>query len=260
MINNNTLNINNISINYKIINKDYLFQSDNILVFLHEGLGSIELWKNFPEILSNTLKLPALIYDRYGYGKSTPLKESRTTDYLEIEAKYFLPKILEKLNLQNHKKILYGHSDGGSIALIYASLFNDVKAIITEAAHTFVENITIEGLKEIEKNYKKIKLIEKLSVYHGDSAQKVFDAWLDTWLSKNFRNWNIDHYLKGITCPILAIQGEDDEYGSIKQLESIKNNSSGYTEILLIPNCKHIPHKQAKEIVKEKVISFLHDL
>jgi pimeloyl-ACP methyl ester carboxylesterase len=226
------------------------------LVFLHEGLGCIELWKQFPQILSSELECNALVYDRQGYGQSSPLSALRGKDYLEIEAREFLPELLNKLDIK--KPILIGHSDGGSIALIYASLY-ECTAMITEAAHIFVEEITLNGIQEAKNNPDLPLIFKKLEKYHGEKTEAIFKAWTDTWLNEAFHDWNISAYLKNIICPSLIIQGLDDEYASPVHVEKIMDNLSSCTvkKAFLPANCAHIPHLQAAEEVKTEIVSFL---
>jgi pimeloyl-ACP methyl ester carboxylesterase len=223
---------------------------------LHEGLGCIELWKQFPQILATELECNALVYDRQGYGQSDPLTEDRRKDYLEIEAKEFLPELLNKLNIK--KPILIGHSDGGSIALIYASLY-ECTAMITEAAHIFVEEITLNGIQEAKNNPDLPLIFKKLEKYHGEKTEAIFKAWTDTWLNEAFHDWNISYYLKNIICPSLIIQGMDDEYASPFHVEKIMENlsSCNLKKAFLPANCAHIPHLQAAEEVKFEILTFL---
>lgn len=227
------------------------------LVFLHEGLGSIAQWRDFPESLCLQTGLPGVVYERRGHGRSDPLRKSRTPSYLHEEALEVLPRLMSELHIL--RPILIGHSDGGSIALIYASAFPErAKAVITEAAHVFVEEVTIEGIRKAVAVYEKTNLREQLEKYHGEKTDAMFRAWSETWLSEEFRNWNIEEYLTGIKCPVLAIQGADDEYGSPAQVESIVKRVSGKAESLLIAGCGHIPHQQASKTVVEAIINFIN--
>lgn len=248
------------SIYCKLINKEFLETDKPVLVFLHEGLGCIEQWKNFPEQMSSKLNLAAFMYDRYGYGKSQKIAEPREIDYLEKEASDYMPELFRKTGLDNYKKIIFGHSDGGSIAIVYASLFpNDTLAIITEAAHVFIDEITENGLKEAHHLYYNTDFKEKLRKYHGNNTERMAEAWLSLWLRPEMLNWNIEHYITGITCPVLAIQGTDDNFGNYSQLESIHSKSLGKSEILYIQNCGHIPHHQARDTVFGESVRFLQD-
>ncbi len=257
----NYININGKSLFYEFINSRFLCADSPVMVFLHEGLGCSKQWKGFDKEISDILKIPVLVYDRYGYGLSEEIREPREPDFLEQEATSFLPEIFKKLEIQDHNKILFGHSDGGTIAIIYASLFPEkVLGIITEAAHVFIEDITKEGLSETIEIYKSSKLREKLEKYHGEKTDAMFNSWTGVWLSPEMSDWNIEHFLPVIKCPVLAIQGENDNYGTYKQLESIQNNTSGKTEILYLPECGHIPHHQAKDVVKRVSVEFVNNI
>jgi pimeloyl-ACP methyl ester carboxylesterase len=242
---------------YKFINSRFNKPEKPLLVFLHEGLGSVAQWGNFPLMLSDEVKCPVMMYDRYGYGKSEMLKEKRGTDYLEVEALEFLPGVIDALNIEN-KLVLIGHSDGGSIALIYASKYGkQVAGVITEAPHVFVEEVTIKGINEAVSFYE-IGILNKLLLrFHQENTETMFYGWADTWRNLENVEWNTEHYLAGISSPLLVIQGENDEYGSVKQVDSIVNQSSGYSEKFMIPHCAHIPHYEAQEIVLEKMAKFI---
>jgi pimeloyl-ACP methyl ester carboxylesterase len=226
------------------------------LVFLHEGLGCIELWKDFPLKLATALGCDAIVYDRQGYGGSDALDLPRPMNYLEIEALEFLPELLSKLNVSN--PILVGHSDGASIALIFGGRY-PCTAIISEAAHIYVEEITIEGIKTVKSNPDLQKVKEKLKKYHGNKTEDIFSAWADTWLSDDFRNWDISSYLTEISCPMLLIQGLDDEYASTTQVEKIKQAmpKAPFIEVLMPENCAHVPHFQSADLVLETMINFI---
>ncbi len=228
------------------------------LVFLHEGLGSIGQWRDFPSRLSEKTGLPALVYDRWGYGKSEPFTLPRDTRYLHDEALAGLPAVLDACRIG--KAILIGHSDGGSIALMYASKHPDrVRAVITEAAHVFVEDVTLEGIRKAVDVYAATDLGKRLARYHGEKTELVFHGWADTWLSPEFRNWNIEEVLPGVRCPILIIQGIDDRYGTPAQVRAIERQVSGRAETLLV-RCGHIPHAEAREEVLEAMAGFIEDL
>lgn len=228
------------------------------IIFLHDSLGCTKLWKNFPDNVSKVLDCNVLCYDRQGYGQSAPFSISkRSNSYLKTEAEV-LGVILKKLELSN--VILYGHSDGGSIALLAAGIYPEkIKAIITEGAHVFVEKETIRGIKEAQTLYQSTNLKEKLYNYHGDKTEMVFNMWVNTWLSQDYQSWNIEKYLPLITCPSLIIQGELDEYGTVQQVDSIINQVTGETKSLMIPNVRHSPHKEAPEIVINAIKSFIKE-
>ena len=227
-----------------------------VLVFLHDSLGCIRLWRDFPEKLAQATGCTALIYDRQGYGQSSPFESiNRGPDYLEQEADV-LERLLEKLQIP--QAILFGHSDGGSIALIAASKYKSrVKAIITEGAHVFVEEITLAGIREAVESYQTTNLPQKLQKYHGAKTEAVFCAWTDTWLSASFRSWNIEYFLPSILCPALIIQGEKDEYGTLAQVKAVVQQAQGPVQQLILPDIGHTPHREAPEQVLEKSAHFI---
>jgi pimeloyl-ACP methyl ester carboxylesterase len=235
------------------------YRQQPTLVFLHEGLGSIGQWRDFPLLVSRATGLPALLYDRWGHGKSDPLTGARRVRYMHDEALATLPELLHQLHVE--KTILIGHSDGGSIALIFAAEHREkVSGIVTAAAHVFVEDITIRGIREAVRVFETTNLRDRLRPYHGDSTESMFRGWADIWLAPEFRNWNIEEYLPAVTSPVLAIQGENDEYGTPAQVDAIVRQVSGPVESLLIPDCGHIPHLQARERVLSEVTAFIRSL
>ena len=226
------------------------------LVFLHEALGCIAMWKDVPARLSAMTGLPALVYDRHGHGLSGALTARRDAAYLDRESFEILPGVMEACGVSD--PILVGHSDGGSIALMYASRF-PVCAVVTEAAHVFVEDVTLAGIREAVAAWRGTDLAQRLARYHGDKTEALFFAWADTWLSDEFASWNIEDCLPHISSPLLAVQGEDDEYGTARQAETIANGVSGPVRPLLLPDCRHIPHLQAAERLLPLVAAFVAD-
>jgi pimeloyl-ACP methyl ester carboxylesterase len=229
------------------------------LVFLHEGLGSIGQWRDFPEKICAQTGCPALVYERWGYGGSDPLTQPRRPDYLHDEALLSLPEVLNQCAID--KPILIGHSDGGSIAIIYAGTNpQKVAGVITEAAHVFVEDVTVEGIKRAVEVYEGTDLKERLSKFHGNNTELMFRGWADIWLSPEFRNWDIEEYLPHITCPLIAIQGKDDEYGTSAQVEAIVGKVKGSARASMIDNCGHIPHIQATDAVLSEMVNFISEM
>jgi pimeloyl-ACP methyl ester carboxylesterase len=226
------------------------------LVFLHEGLGSITLWRDFPARLCRRLGRTGIVYDRWGYGRSEPLDRPRQPSYLHDEARLFLPAVLQALG--HRRAILVGHSDGGTIALLFAAAFPEAAvAIVTEAAHVLVEEITLAGIRKAVDTYATTDLPARLARHHGDRTDAVFRAWHETWLSPAFRGWNIERELPGIACPTLVLQGEDDEYGTPAQVEAIIRGVTGLVESVLIPGCAHVPHHQAPDVVLDLIEGFV---
>jgi len=233
------------------------FENRPTIVFLHDSLGCVQLWRYFPEKLCTALKCNMLIYDRQGYGKSSSLPtHHRTKDYLVKEADV-LHHLLSELGRKN--VILFGHSDGGSIALIAAGKYPSmVSALVVEAAHVFVEEVTLQGIRAAAREYANTNLRMRLEKYHAEKTETVFKAWTETWLSDDFRSWNIEHFLPRITCPLLFIQGAEDEYGTSKQMEAVSELVKGKVKTVLIPGVHHTPHKEAGMKVMEEVVAFLN--
>jgi len=226
------------------------------LVFLHEGLGSIGQWKGFPSKLCRMLGLPAIVYDRWGFGASDPLVLPRPHDYLQQEAELALPEVLAGCGVE--RPVLIGHSDGGTIALLYAAAFPERPlACITEAAHVFVEALSLDGIRQAVALWQDSDFPLRLSRYHGDQAETVFRGWSDTWLRHDFRDWKMVERLPSITCPLLAVQGVEDHYGSPLQVETIVTHSAGPAEALMLPACGHSPHHEAEAPVLRAMAAFI---
>ena len=215
------------------------------LVFLHEGLGSVALWKQFPREVSEAANCPALVYSRLGYGKSDRLAAPRAVDYMHREAIDVLPEVLDQLGIE--APILIGHSDGASIALIHAgSGKHSVRGVVAMAPHVFVEDITVRSIAEAKRTFQSTDLAQRLGRYHDD-PEATFRGWNDIWLHPDFRGWNIENFLAIIRCPVLLIQGEDDQYGTVAQVEAIARQVSGPVEILMLPDCAHSPHQSIQK-------------
>ncbi|KQT26115.1 alpha/beta hydrolase [Chryseobacterium sp. Leaf405] len=235
------------------------FKNKPTVVFLHDSLGCTRLWRDFPTKLAEATQCNILIYDRLGYGKSFPmLSHERKNNYMQSEAD-LLNDLLNELNIK--ETILFGHSDGGTIALIAASKYPEkVKATICEAGHIFVEDVTVNGVKSALQAYRTTNLPERLQKYHGDKVEMMVKAWTEIWLSDRFRSWNIEYLLKNITNPLLFIQGEADEYGTLHQVEKTISQVSGNAEKFIIPNVGHTPHKEIPELILEKSIEFINKI
>jgi pimeloyl-ACP methyl ester carboxylesterase len=226
------------------------------LVFLHEGLGSISHWKDFPALVAASTGYPVTVYSRYGSGNSDPLTEPHPVTYMHDEALQALPDLLSQLCIEN--PILIGHSDGGSIALIYAgsAARNPPRALILLAPHVFVEDLSVASIAEAKRKFETTNLPEKLARHHRDAA-RTFWGWNNIWLHPDFRRWNIEEYLLRITCPILAIQGRDDQYGTMAQVATISSQAAGPVEILALPDCRHSAHRDQPEAVLDAITNFV---
>lgn len=224
------------------------------LVFLHEGLGSIAMWRDFPSRVAHATGCNALVYSRYGYGNSAPLQEARAVGYMHDEALLALPELLDKLGID--RPILVGHSDGGSIALIHTGAgLRPVAGVITLAAHVMVEAISVASISAARSAYEGADLRARLARYHND-VDSAFWGWNRIWLDPDFRAWNIEEYLPRITCPVLAIQGEDDEYGTSEQLERIASQVAD-VELLHLEDCRHSPHRDQPQAVLDAITGFV---
>jgi len=229
------------------------------LVFLHEGLGCTAMWKDFPRRLCAITGYSGLIYDRLGYGLSDALQQKRTLDYLHRYALDELPLVLAQVLAPQQAYILIGHSDGGSIALLHAAQRPErLCGIVTEAAHVFVENVTLDGIRVAEQAYADGKL-RGLSKYHGDKTEQIFKAWSDTWLTPDFAKWNIEEQLPSIVCPALILQGIDDQYGTRRQVDAIVEAVPG-ARMQLLEQCGHTPHQEQATAVLELMNAFIQPL
>lgn len=228
------------------------------LIFLHEGLGSIRQWRDFPQKVAEATGCRALVYDRYGYGNSDVLQEEKVgVRFMHDEALTVLPDLLKNLKIEN--PILIGHSDGASIALIHAGAGNPVRGVAAMAPHVFVEELGLESIRKAQHTFETTDLPQRLGTYHRD-ARKTFYLWNDAWLAPGFKRWNIEQYLPGIRCPVLAIQGEQDEYGTTAQLEAIARQVSGPCELLKLPNCGHSPHRDQPEETLRVLTNFIFSI
>lgn len=227
-----------------------------VLLFLHEGLGSVGQWRDFPDRLCGRLGLDGLAFDRAGHGGSDPPAAARTARYLHDEAWIALPHVLDAAGIG--RAILVGHSDGGTIALLHAARHpGRVAAVITEAAHVLVEPETLAGIAAAVEAWRSTDLPQRLARHHGDKAETLFLAWADTWLSPGFRGWNIEADIAGIGCPLLLIQGAEDEYGTAAQLAAIAARARGPVERLLLPRVGHTPHREAAAETLEAIAGFV---
>ncbi|MCZ2146539.1 MAG: alpha/beta hydrolase [Bryobacterales bacterium] len=218
-----------------------------LLVFLHHGLGCVSLWRDFPARLVQATECPALIYDRLGHGRSPPLPQPRTPRYLYDEAQA-LHHLLHTEKTPDF--VLVGHSDGASIALLYAALPNapPPRAIISEAAHLFVEDITRAGIRDAVDAYGQ-GLRERLVRHHGTKTDTLFWNWAGVWLAPSFDAFDIREQARRVCCPVFALQGSEDEYGSAAQIEAIRACCRGPVQTRFIPGARHEPHRQAFDTV-----------
>jgi pimeloyl-ACP methyl ester carboxylesterase len=226
------------------------------IVFLHEGLGCVTMWRDFPDRLASVAGCGALVYSRPGYGASDPVHGPRPVAFMHEEALEVLPAVLERFRLEEF--VLFGHSDGASIAVIYAGAHpGRASALVLEAPHVFVEPICTDRIARIAQDYEATGLKERLRRHHGANTDPMFKSWTEVWLRPEFRLWNIEEFLPHIQCPVLVVQGEDDEYGTLRQVDAVLSRVKGPAESLVMSRCGHSPHSDRPSEVLEASTSFL---
>lgn len=224
------------------------------IVLLHEGLGSVAMWKDFPSLLAQRTGAQVVTYSRAGYGRSSALQTPRAVRYMHDEALLVLPQLLDALHIGN--PVLFGHSDGASIALIHAGgSGRKVAGVIAAAPHLFVEDISVTSIAAAKTAFETSGLRARLGRYHDD-VDGVFWAWNRIWLDPAFRSWNIEEYVGRIGCPVLAIQGEQDEYGTLRQVDRIAELASD-VRLLKLADCRHSPHRDQPDRVLAEVTRWL---
>ncbi len=229
------------------------------LIFLHEGLGCVDTWKDFPLKLSQKTGCPALVFSRFGYGRSDLEPLPWKINFMHKNALKILPEILKQAKIKDY--ILIGHSDGGSIGIIFAGspYATSLKGLITISAHVFCEQITKDCIKDAKINFEQNGLKQSLAKYHGKNTENAFWGWNDVWLNPNFMHWNIEKYLGRIKVPMLSIQGKEDQYGTHKQIDSIKDQVKNI-ETSLMDECKHAAHLEQPEKTLQIMTEFIHKI
>lgn len=225
------------------------------LVFLHEGLGCVAMWKEFPAQLALATGCSALIYSRAGYGQSDPAELPRPLDYMERQGVAELAQTLAGIE----DAVLIGHSDGGSIALAYAATHTGLRGVIVEAAHVFCEQISVRSIEAARVSYEQGELRRRLQHYHGSNVDCAFWGWNQAWLHPDFRNWNIERFLSSIHVPVLVIQGRQDEYGTLAQVEAISRQVAS-SQVLILEECGHTPHRDQPEQTLRAMHAFIAQL
>jgi pimeloyl-ACP methyl ester carboxylesterase len=257
------------------------------LVFLHEGLGCVAMWRDFPERLAEATGSGALVYSRAGYGHSDPVELPRAVRFMHDEALVTLPQVLDAFAIR--EAILVGHSDGGSIALIHAGgILNHedtkstktagnnsdsnsskpsslstktlIRGLILEAPHVFVEEVGLKSIRAIAEEYRSGRLKRPLARYHGENVDETFRGWNDVWLNPEFRSWSIEEYLPQISVPVLLIQGQDDQYGTLAQVKAIEAGCQAPARTVPLPDCGHSPHIDQPARTLEAMKEFVEEL
>lgn len=227
------------------------------IILLHDSLGSVEQWRTFPQALAQQTKRNVIAYDRLGFGQSTPQNTLAPANFISQEADLYLPALIQAFGLNTY--VLFGHSVGGSMSLISASRStSNCVAVITEAAQVFVEELTLQGVNDAKTAFANPAQFSKLERWHGERAQWVLDSWTGAWLSPAFRSWTLEPYLENIRCPVLAIHGEKDEFGSCSFPERIIQGISSNGHLAMLPY-GHVPHREDPQAVLNLVHEFLSD-
>lgn len=240
-----------VDLEYALVDGD---RSKPTLVFLHEGLGSISTWRDFPSKVCERTNSPGLIYSRYGNGFSTLLDAPRRPEYMHEEALQMLPALLRALQIES--TVLIGHSDGASIALLYAAEFaGAVAGLVLEAPHVFVEEISVRSIAAIRSQFERGPLRERLRRHHSD-ADTTFYGWNDIWLSPEFAAWNIEPAIERITTSMLVLQGRDDEYGTLGQIDAIVRRHRN-VDALVLARCGHTPHRDRAAFVEAAIANWI---
>jgi pimeloyl-ACP methyl ester carboxylesterase len=226
------------------------------IVMLHEGLGSVALWGDFPDRLQAATGAGVFVYSRAGYGASTPVTLPRPLDYMSVEALDVLPALLDRIGFR--RGVLLGHSDGASIAAIYAGSAGDhrVRGVVMIAPHFVVEDVSVASIAEIKRSYETTELRSKLARWHRD-VDNAFYGWNDAWLHPDFRRWDVSEVLAYIRVPIAIVQGAEDQYGTIRQIEIAEQECYCPVDVTVLPDAGHSPQREAPELTLSVVSEFV---
>lgn len=231
------------------------------IILFHDSIGSVELWRSFPESLAAATGRMVVAYDRLGFGKSDVRTDRLTPqfDFVAAEAAVNLPLIRDTLEIDDF--VVMGHSIGGAMAVHCAAAYpDDCVALITESAQCFIEERTLQGIRAAKVEFQREGQLDRLARYHGDKARWVLEAWTETWLSPDFHDWTLNGILPSVACPVLAIHGEDDEYGSPVHAEHIVDTVTGEASAAILPGHKHFPHRENEEAIVEMIAGYLEDV
>ena len=231
------------------------------LVFLHDGIGCVDTWRDFPSVLAAAVGCGALVFSRAGYGGSEPVPLPRPLDYLEEEGEVTLPDVLDAAGIR--VAFLVGHSDGASISLLHASTARAVprvRGLVLEAPHVFCEDITVEGIGRLREEYLQGDLRKRLARYQRGNVECAFWGWCRAWLDPGFRAWNIEDRLRTVTAPAMVIQGVDDPFGTLRQVDAIERGAGGTVRRLVLDRCGHTPHRERRDATLAAMAGFLRSL
>ena len=225
------------------------------IVLIHDSLGCVDLWRDFPEQLARSLSCVVIAYDRLGFGRSSINNNRLDVNFVWEEADFYSTHIKRAAEFSSY--YLFGHSVGGGMSIGIAAIDKDCVGVITESAQAFVEDKTIQGIKEAQVLFKRPEQRARLEKWHGNKTNWVLNAWFDTWLSSEFSSWSIESRISQVTCPVLVLHGDKDEYGSNAFPEYIANNVSGESSMVIIENCGHVPHKEKMDEIINHIRLFL---
>lgn len=229
------------------------------LVLFHDSLGCVELWRDFPADLSAASGRQVIAYDRLGFGKSDPRSARPSLDFIADEAETYFPAVREQLGIDRF--IAFGHSVGGAMAIHCAgALAAHCDALITESAQVFPEELTLRSIAEAKEQFRDETQIARLAKYHGDKAAWVLDAWTENWLDPEFASWSLETALPRVSSPVMAIHGDQDEYGSTCHAQIIGKLSNGRAQVEILPDTRHVPHRERPTVVLELVSRFVASL
>lgn len=239
------------------VKKWFLDKTNNVppVILMHDSLGCVPLWRDFPLHLARVLKRPVIAYDRLGFGLSDARSDLPSLEFIEQEATDYFPLVKAALNISEY--VILGHSVGGGMAINIAARDKDCVAVISISTQTHVEQRTIEGIEQAKLMFSNAEQFGRLTRWHGEKAKWVLSAWTETWLNESFKKWHLHTAINRLVCPILAIHGDNDEYGSSAFLEQIVQLSAGRATKRLLKNCGHMPHKEQESIVLREITSFL---
>ena len=230
-----------------------------VLVLLHEGLGCVGTWRDWPAVLARATGCVVFAYSRFGYGASSPATLPRPLDFMTREAHVVLPRVLEAAGIG--EPVLVGHSDGGTIALLCAAAGEvPLRGVVALAAHAFNEPRCIEGIEAAREAFRSGSLRGRLARYHGERTGDTFRGWCDAWLDPEFERWSIEEELAGMGAPLLVVQGRDDPYGTLRQVEAIAGRTKGPCETLVLDDCGHSPQRDQSRATTETVARFVASL
>lgn len=226
------------------------------LVLLHDSLGSVELWRDFPKLLARAVQRPVIAYDRLGFGRSSARREPPSLRFIDEEAEVYFPAVRQALGFTDFS--LFGHSVGGGMSIVIAALMPDFcEHVISESAQSFLEPHTLDGIRAAKRQFENPAYFAKLTRFHGDKAQWVLDAWTETWMSPAFTDWTLDPYLRRVRCPTLVIHGDADEFGSVAFPRRIASGVQGVSQLEIIAGCGHVPHREQPGRIVSMVADFL---